>query len=165
MAKAPPAFQFYPADFVAGTLHLSHEAIAEFALAISRNVMGDSSAFNELSSDVCELVEHGWHEKVLRPYRQSKWHDLLGVSAFEWRDIRKSIIHRDKGVCQYCGKLPGGRVAVDHMVPLSRGGDSSVGNLCVACPKCNGSKGDLTPIEFITKSDDSIEGSHGGRLD
>lgn len=34
MAKAPPAFQFYPADFISGTLHLEHKEIACYLLLL-----------------------------------------------------------------------------------------------------------------------------------
>jgi len=38
---------------------------------------------------------------------------------------------------------------VDHIVPLSKGGTHTVGNLCIACPTCNLRKNAMMPDEFI----------------
>jgi len=48
--------------------------------------------------------------------------------------------------CYLCGTAPS--VEVDHIVPLSRGGQHAVGNLLGACRSCNGSKRDKLLIEY-----------------
>ncbi|MGD2127198.1 MAG: HNH endonuclease signature motif containing protein [Desulfobacteraceae bacterium] len=54
-----------------------------------------------------------------------------------------------KGVCHYChGKVGKGRLTMDHVVPLSRGGKSSRGNIVPACKECNNKKKYLLPIEW-----------------
>ena len=59
---------------------------------------------------------------------------------------RKNILRRDGHRCLFCGRgdLP---LTLDHVVPLSRGGDDSWENLVCACVKCNNKKGDRTPEE------------------
>jgi len=59
---------------------------------------------------------------------------------------RKNILRRDGHRCQYCGRgdLP---LTVDHVLPLSRGGDDTWENLVCACVGCNNRKGDRTPQE------------------
>jgi len=59
---------------------------------------------------------------------------------------RKNILRRDGHRCQYCGRgdLP---LTVDHVVPLSRGGEDTWDNLVCACVDCNNRKGDRTPEE------------------
>lgn len=57
---------------------------------------------------------------------------------------RKIVLIRDDWTCQYCGKFGD---TIDHIIPKSRGGGNTWGNLCAACKDCNGSKGDLTPAE------------------
>lgn len=82
------------------------------------------------------------------------------------------VIKRDKCTCQYCGKQGTfiyryGKPSVvenpyhielegldfyngddviafetDHVVPISKGGATSLGNLALACRRCNRSKGD-----------------------
>ena len=59
---------------------------------------------------------------------------------------RKNILRRDGHRCQFCGRgdLP---LTLDHVVPVSRGGDDSWENLVCACVHCNNKKGDRTPDE------------------
>lgn len=48
--------------------------------------------------------------------------------------------------CSYCG---GEATTVDHIVPLSRGGDSGASNLTAACRPCNSAKGDQSLLMFL----------------
>ncbi|MGA9116028.1 MAG: HNH endonuclease [Bacteroidota bacterium] len=59
---------------------------------------------------------------------------------------RKNILRRDAHRCQYCGRsdIP---LTVDHVVPVSRGGEETWENLACACVRCNNRKGDRTPEE------------------
>lgn len=55
-------------------------------------------------------------------------------------------------LCKYCGrKVSTKLIHFDHIMPLSRGGLHALENLCVACPKCNCSKGDLTVAEWVKR--------------
>jgi 5-methylcytosine-specific restriction endonuclease McrA len=49
--------------------------------------------------------------------------------------------------CKYCGSND--KIEIDHIVPLSKGGRHSIGNLAPACRKCNASKGDKFLIEWL----------------
>jgi len=61
---------------------------------------------------------------------------------------RVNIHRRDRYKCQYCGIFcPASGVTVDHVVPQSRGGESSWENLVTCCPKCNNKKDNRTPQE------------------
>lgn len=73
--------------------------------------------------------------------RWRRYMDRLDVSAAEWRRRSAFILARDGLVCAYCGDVDG-PFAVDHMVPLMKGGTSDLDNLCVACAACNSSKQD-----------------------
>ena len=54
-----------------------------------------------------------------------------------------------KGVCYYCGRrVNPGVLTMDHVVPLTRGGKSTKGNLVPACKDCNSKKKYLLPIEW-----------------
>src|SRR4030095_5222510 len=59
---------------------------------------------------------------------------------------RKNILRRDAHRCQYCGRgdVP---LTLDHVHPISKGGDESWENLVTACVSCNNTKGDQTPEE------------------
>ena len=50
---------------------------------------------------------------------------------------------RDGWACQYCGTT--GTLTVDHVIPRSKGGDSSWENIVASCAPCNRRKGDRLP--------------------
>ncbi len=55
---------------------------------------------------------------------------------------RKNILLRDRNTCQYCGVLlPSSELTLDHIVPRSRGGQSTWENLVACCHPCNHKKG------------------------
>ena len=61
---------------------------------------------------------------------------------------RRNIFLRDEYRCQYCGHGPPDvELNIDHVVPRSRGGQSSWENLVTSCRPCNLEKGDQTPEE------------------
>ena len=54
-------------------------------------------------------------------------------------------------ICYWCSeKVTTKNLHVDHIIPLSRGGQDTWDNICASCDKCNMSKGAKTPEEFIT---------------
>lgn len=54
-----------------------------------------------------------------------------------------------KGACYYCNREVGRKqLTMDHVVPLSRGGKSTKGNIVAACKECNTKKKYLLPIEW-----------------
>jgi 5-methylcytosine-specific restriction endonuclease McrA len=56
------------------------------------------------------------------------------------------VLARDCYLCQYCGR--GSRaLTVDHVMPRSRGGDTSWENVVAACVPCNRRKGARLPQE------------------
>lgn len=56
---------------------------------------------------------------------------------------KKNILRRDHYTCQYCGRR-GERLTVDHVVPRSRGGETTWANVVAACLRCNLQKGNRT---------------------
>jgi hypothetical protein len=54
--------------------------------------------------------------------------------------LRDVVFSRDAGRCQYCHLAQLGHGAtfhVDHIVPRSRGGPTSLDNLALQCPNCS----------------------------
>ena len=65
---------------------------------------------------------------------------------------RRNLFARDANHCQYCGKVfPTSELSLDHVVPRSRGGDTSWENIVCACVNCNVRKGGRTPQEAHMK--------------
>lgn len=73
--------------------------------------------------------------------------------------VRRAVIVRDKGICQYCGDVGEFQVfsengwvwqqhELDHVIPLFLGGENSEGNIVVACRRCNRSKGHKTLAQW-----------------
>jgi len=59
---------------------------------------------------------------------------------------KKNIFIRDAFKCAYCGTTKM-RLTIDHLIPKSRGGQSTFENCVAACKPCNIKKGDQTPRE------------------
>jgi 5-methylcytosine-specific restriction endonuclease McrA len=51
--------------------------------------------------------------------------------------------------CFYCGSK--GKIELDHVLPIIKGGRHSIGNLVAACQSCNRSKGAKLLVEWINK--------------
>jgi 5-methylcytosine-specific restriction endonuclease McrA len=59
---------------------------------------------------------------------------------------KKNILRRDGYTCQYCARR-GEKLTVDHIVPRSRGGQTTWTNVVAACLRCNLFKGNRTVEE------------------
>lgn len=61
---------------------------------------------------------------------------------------RRAVMLRDNRTCQYCGATGSAAVlTLDHLVPRSRGGQTTWENVVTACRTCNMRKGGRTPEE------------------
>jgi 5-methylcytosine-specific restriction endonuclease McrA len=64
------------------------------------------------------------------------------------------------GICYYChSKVGRTHLTMDHVVPLSRGGRSTKGNIVPACKECNNKKKYLLPVEWQEYLDSLAKGS------
>lgn len=61
--------------------------------------------------------------------------------------LRFEVLARDKFTCRYCGaspsKDPEVTLHIDHIIPWSKGGETTLENLQTLCSKCNLGKSDL----------------------
>lgn len=61
---------------------------------------------------------------------------------------RDHVFYRDNFKCQYCASsFKKSELTLDHVMPKSRGGDTSWENIVTACKACNNKKADKTPEE------------------
>lgn len=59
-----------------------------------------------------------------------------------------ALLERQKGRCWWCRIKLNGKYHIDHVHPISKGGEHAMHNLCISCPKCNLRKSVKTPLEF-----------------
>ena len=68
------------------------------------------------------------------------------------RHVKRATFRDCARRCVYCGTSLGlEHATLDHVYPLSRGGNHAPGNLVAACPRCNQLKGSLLPAEFFAR--------------
>lgn len=76
------------------------------------------------------------------------------------KKVRFEVFKRDSFTCQYCGgKAPETILHVDHINPVSKGGDNEIINLVTSCQACNLGKSDrlLTDSSSIEKQRAQLE--------
>lgn len=71
---------------------------------------------------------------------------LTSIARMSRRAVRPTtrfeVFKRDKFTCQYCGKKsPDVVLEIEHVEPVSKGGDNDLMNLVTACEACNDGKG------------------------
>lgn len=61
------------------------------------------------------------------------------------KDVRQRVLDRDEHRCIECGKTPadGVTLTMDHVIPYSRGGETTEGNLVTLCEPCNQGHSDV----------------------
>jgi len=61
--------------------------------------------------------------------------------------LRLKVLNRDNFKCVFCGKSPatdfGTKLHIDHIIPFSKGGTSTLDNLQTLCEDCNLGKSDM----------------------
>lgn len=110
----------------------------------------DIESLNEVVKRLAEvgLVD----ENTLKPLHfyedRTISNNSLRPSSEVWRDIRRTIFERDDFTCQYCGER-GVKLECDHVIPVSRGGNSEHSNLVTAFFSCNRSKHNKLVKEWL----------------
>lgn len=74
--------------------------------------------------------------------------------------LKQAVIERAHACCEYCTSLARYSMspfAIDHILHLSRGGQTELGNLALVCQGCNGSKyNKITALDPITNREVSL---------
>ena len=99
-------------------------------------------------SHYCDDCEPYAREKQMRwkEYQEKQKQELKGKARLYhtsfWQKLRKQVLNRDNWLCRECAR--NGRISaasqVDHIIPLAKGGDNSLGNLQSLCKKCHALK-------------------------
>jgi hypothetical protein len=76
------------------------------------------------------------------------------VSTYVAEELRSRIEEADRGRCRYCltsEANSGIPLTLDHLTPISKGGLTSLENVCLACRPCNEFKSDgMKVIDPVT---------------
>lgn len=115
----------------------------------------DFESWRELSELKAEFEEMGSHDDWVRSINFTiqvpRVIRLLGYDRIPRQKLRlnrRNIFARDGHRCQYCNKhLPSSELSFDHVIPRSRGGETTWENIVCACADCNVRKGNRTPVE------------------
>ena len=119
-------------------LNASYEAINVCNLRRAMKMVFKGTAQTEEVSDV-EINTPSTAVKVPHVIRLVRYvHVPRSVVKFS----RRNVLVRDQYTCQYCRKeFPTVQLTLDHVVPISRGGETTWENVVTACKKCNNKKG------------------------
>jgi 5-methylcytosine-specific restriction endonuclease McrA len=92
------------------------------------------------------------HEKKFDPFAFHLEEADLTRERRKARELRGSQWWKRqlaKGACHYCGRTFSARdLTMDHIVPISRGGKTTKGNVVPCCKECNNAKKQLLPMEW-----------------
>jgi|GEM_PF-6560107 len=105
-----------------------------------------SSSGKKRRCDKCALLARRDQNKIAKRRREMR----VRVNYIEYVNIRR-LVTRQNGQCAIChrpmtGAVPEPRAAtVDHIHPISKGGEHSYQNTQAACFMCNSIKGDSLP--------------------
>lgn len=86
------------------------------------------------------------HTLELIAQRQTRQYQIKLERAKMTDSLRYDILKRDNFRCQICGSCAkdGVKLHVDHIIPVSKGGQTIVSNLRTLCDRCNIGKSDKT---------------------
>jgi hypothetical protein len=80
----------------------------------------------------------------------SRKRNILPIPAI----AQEYLLDFTKGLCAYCNA---DATTWDHVVPVSKGGNTTPGNILPACTSCNSSKGNRDVWDWITATGRSLE--------
>jgi 5-methylcytosine-specific restriction endonuclease McrA len=91
------------------------------------------------TAKILETKEQKYMRKHIAHSRRVKRQKKQGDNTLNAERIKDLLNSRQN--CLYCGKpLEDSQKAIDHMIPLAKGGEHSITNLAVSCNPCNNRK-------------------------
>jgi hypothetical protein len=95
----------------------------------------------------CQELMKNVQDSKLQPINQKNELDYYNIG-----ENRLKIFERDEYKCRYCAKqLTRFTATLDHVQPVSRGGDNSYDNLATSCLHCNSQRGNRPVMDIITE--------------
>ena len=102
-------------------------------------------------ADLATLVAKGWIEPRAGPAPPSLEYpektDEGWGTRYVKQEVRDAVRERDGHKCQGCGTME--NIEIDHIIPVSRGGNGEMENLRLLCRSCNRKKRRAVGIEGL----------------
>lgn len=114
----------------------AHEAWLARQLRRDGTLVGKS----RMAGDRTTLERIGHHN--MRSHQRGA---IGSLTVAQWREVQR----RFGGLCAYCGFNPG--TQIEHVIPVSGGGSTTVGNVVPACWACNRDKGTSEPLAWLER--------------
>lgn len=111
----------------------------------------DGTLYRILLPEEIEVCQRRRAERAERPVIAATESE---ADFYNIRENRLKIYERDNYHCAYCGKqLTRFTATLDHIKPMSAGGDNGAENLKTACLQCNSRKTGRPLGDFLAESD------------
>jgi len=103
--------------------------------------------YRQINKKRIAQVSHKYHVSNRERARDaSHRRRSIKMNNGSFKIYKKELFKIYNSPCFYCGSL--NKITIDHIVPISRGGTHSIGNLVAACAFCNGSKSSKFLVEW-----------------
>ena len=130
---------------------LSKPTLFEYLGRSRYRCLGEKYPYNgdvyhkELIAGTCQNGQRQIFGISVKPKEKTK--EKKGKSRNPSTRLRFQVLVRDKFTCRCCGASPmkdsSVTLHIDHIIPWSKGGETSLQNLQTLCAKCNLGKSDL----------------------
>ena len=118
---------------------LQAQCAKEYTSPAGRNKYHSEYIFSEKTiQDTVDKIQEDVKRKSTEAYRRKTERQRVTEK------LRYQVMRRDGFRCQLCRatQADGVKLHVDHIIPVSKGGTSDIGNLRTLCDRCNRGKGD-----------------------
>lgn len=130
--------------------------LAKEILQAAPNILKDYYVYNLKTQRKCWRIMTEEELEELRARKKIKRTKSGKIKRKTYSpDVRKLLYIKADGKCELCGKkILLDDMTIDHVKPLSMGGEDDVSNLACVCLPCNVFKGNILPENFIDRIND-----------
>lgn len=130
--------------------------LAKEILQAASNVLKDYYVYNLKTQRKCWRIMTEEELEELRARKKIKRTKSGKIKRKTYSpDVKKLLYIKADGKCELCGKkILLDDMTIDHVKPLSMGGEDDVSNLACTCLPCNVFKGNILPENFLNRIND-----------
>ena len=130
--------------------------LAKEILQVAPNVLKDYYVYNLKTQRKCWRIMTEEELEELRARKKIKRTKSGKIKRKTYSpDVKKLLYIKADGKCELCGKkILLDDMTIDHVKPLSMGGEDDVSNLACTCLPCNVFKGNILPENFLNRIND-----------